>query len=227
MRGIVEGTEDEQVLSRHEGDALGSGGGVEVANPLEPIGMVDKDAAGGRGGGFVESQLAGDGYLEADVGAVAEGNVVEADDGKGEYFDVVVAGKVAAGGVDGLGGEQFGFAVGTYQYGIGGQLECCAAVFVTEGKTALGCCDGDECVASGFEMAVKELDGGCGVDSDVVVDKGVDGKGVGRGVGGIVVEGGVAEGVGAVVEKSYGDIGLVGPVVAIDQRKSNKGILVG
>ena len=58
-RGVFERAEDELVVARHEDDALGGRGWVEVADPLQAVGFAHEDAAEGGLLRLVEGQLAG------------------------------------------------------------------------------------------------------------------------------------------------------------------------
>ena len=82
-------------------------------------------------------------------------------------------------------------------------------------------------MTAGFEVAVFKFDGWECVDGDVVVEERVDFKCVDGVFGVVVVEDGVAEGVGLVVVEGDGDVGLVWAVVLVDEREGEECVLVG
>ena len=135
--GVVDRVEDDLIVAGHEDDALGGVGWVEVADPLQAVALEDEDAPGSGDAGFVERQLSGHGYLQVGRSAAAQFDIGEAGDGLGEDFDVVLSGKVVAGGTDGLCGEECRVAVAAHEHGVDGQLEGDAAAFVVQCEGAL------------------------------------------------------------------------------------------
>ena len=96
-----------------------------------------------------------------------------------------------------------------------------------EHEAALRGGNGEGSVAAGLEVAVGETNGRLGEEGDVVVDEGVDVKRVDGVFGAVVVDGGIAEGVGTAVVEGDGHIGFVEAVVGIEQGEGDACFLVG
>ena len=83
-------------------------------------------------------------------------------------------------------------------------MERSALLAEVEHEAALRGGNGQGGVAAGLEVAVGETNGRLGEEGDVVVDEGVDVEGVDRVFGAVVVDGGIAEGVGRLSWKVTG-----------------------